>query len=175
MARLRKFTAYRRVERAYTRISKYKKKSFVKSRPAIVISKYDMGNQKGKFKYEMYLASKQTLQIRHNALEAARQSANRLLEKKIGVDNYYFKLLVYPHHILRENPLASGAGADRTSMGMMLNFGKTISTAVRLKEGQNLFMLRFNDPSKLEIAKEALKRASMKLPFCYRIVYAKGF
>lgn len=169
MARLRKFTAYRRLERAYTRISKYRKYSFVRSRPNSVISKFEMGNKHSSgFNYELYLVSKSDLQIRHNALEAARQSANRLLEKTFGKEGYFFKLMVYPHHVLRENPIASGAGADRLSTGMAQSFGKPISTAARIHEHQRMFMLRFNDKAKLDVAKEALERASKKLPTsCY--------
>ena len=46
---------------------------------------------------------------------------------------YFFQLRIYPHHILRENPLAAGAGADRMSTGMKCAFGKPISVAARVK------------------------------------------
>jgi len=170
MARLRKNCAYRRLERPYTRISKYRKKSFVRSRPNIVISRYEMGNNKADFKYHMYLVAKGEVQIRHNALEAARQTANRLLERTFGKENYFFKLLVFPHHILRENPLAAGAGADRLSTGMKMSFGKTIATAARVKLNQKLYKVGFNDKTKANTVKTALERASKKLPVkCYII------
>jgi len=164
MARLRKNCAYRRLERAYTRISKYRKKSFVRSRPNIVISRYEMGNGKAKFDNEMFLVAKGNIQIRHNALEAARQTANRLLERTFGKENYFFKLLVFPHHILRENPLAAGAGADRLSTGMKMSFGKTIATAARVYEGQRIYQVKYNDKTKADVVKKALERASKKLP-----------
>ena len=172
MAKLRNAPAYRRLERPYTRISKYKKKSFVKSRPNMVISKYDMGNVKNAYIYTLYLASNEDIQIRHNSLEAARQTATRLLEKEFGVDGFYLKLLLFPHHILRENPLASGAGADRLSTGMAGSFGKVISTAARIHAGQHIFRVQFNDKNKFEIAKKALHKAAKKLPKSCTIVNA---
>lgn len=164
MARLRKFIAYRRIERAYTRISKYKNKSFVRTRPSIVISKYEMGNPKIDFPYQLDLVSNQSIQIRNNALESARQTANRMIEKNFVKDTYFLKLLVFPHHILRENPLAGGAGADRLSTGMKHAFGKPIGTAARIHEGQTIFRISFSDKNKADIAKRALHRASTKLP-----------
>ena len=136
MARIRRANSYRRLERPYTRISKYKKKAFVKVRPNINIVKYDMGNAKKKFPYQVQLVSKANVQIRHNALESARQTSNRVLEKTLGKNAYHMKIRTFPHHILRENPLASGAGADRMSTGMKKAFGKAISAAARIKKGQ---------------------------------------
>ncbi len=52
--------------------------------------------------------------------------------------DYKFKIKVYPHHHIRENPLASGAGADRMSTGMKKSFGKVIGLAARVKEGQEV-------------------------------------
>ena len=69
----------------------------------------------------------------------------------------------YPHHILRENPLASGAGADRFSTGMKKSFGKPIGQAVRLKKGSILFEVKV-DKNNLKLARTALKRAASKLP-----------
>ena len=109
MARIRKFCAYRRIERPYTRKSKYKEKSFIKANPVSKIVRYDMGNKKKKFTNRIRLISKINLQIRHNAIESARQTTNRHLEKYVGKTNFFFKIPIYPHHVLRENPLAAGA------------------------------------------------------------------
>jgi large subunit ribosomal protein L10e len=163
MARIRKFAAYRRIERPYTRVSKYKKKSFIKAKPRHNIVRFNMGNLKKKFEYNLTLKAKSNLQIRHNAIESARQSSNRLLEKNIGPNDYALKIQVYPHHILRENPVAAGAGADRFSTGMSHSFGKPMSVACQIKKGQTIFNLGVNK-SKLELAKTALKRIQHKLP-----------
>ena len=162
MARLRKFAAYRRLDRPYTRVSKYKKKSYVKALPRHIIVRFNMGNLTKKFQYTLDLKSKGDLNIRHNALESARQSSNRLLEKVLGKE-YRLQMVVYPHHILRENPLAAGAGADRFSTGMSHSFGKPHTVAARIKKGQTIFKLSV-DKGKIVTARDALKRIQHKLP-----------
>ena len=126
MARLRKFKAYQRLERPYTRISKYNKKNFVRGGyPHMKVIKFDMGNIKGEFDTVLRLNSTRAMNVRHNALEAARITSNKMLDTRIP-KNYHLKIKTYPFHILRENPLASGAGADRMSTGMKKSFKKTI-------------------------------------------------
>ena len=163
MARLRKFCAYRRIERPYTRTSKYKQKSYIKAQPKHIIVRFDMGNPKKTYDYTLELKSKSDLQIRHNAIESARQSSNRMLEKTIGTNEYAFKVMIYPHHILRENPLAAGAGADRFSTGMSHSFGKPISVAAQVKKGQTMFRLQVNKQN-LKIGRDALRRCQHKVP-----------
>lgn len=113
------------------------------------------------------------MQIRHNALEAARVFANRYLVKNVGRNNFYLKIRVYPHHVLRENKIASGAGADRVSSGMRHAFGKAIGTAARVKAGQRVMSVWVEEQN-FELAKEALKRASYKISSPTRIVVDKG-
>ena len=86
MAALRKASAYSKKRVVpYTRISKKKSKSYIKSVPAQKIVKYTMGNQSGfkdgKFPYKLTLVTDENIQIRHNALEACRQYVNKKLEK----------------------------------------------------------------------------------------------
>jgi large subunit ribosomal protein L10e len=122
-----------------------------------------MGDLSKNFDCTVQLCSNSDLQIRDNALEAARQTSNRVLTKKIGKDGWKEKIRVYPHHILRENPLASGAGADRMSTGMARPFGKPIGIAARIMKGQVIFEIETSKQHVL-IAKEALRRAATKLP-----------
>jgi len=168
MAKKRKFCAYRALERPYTRFSKYKKMSYVKAKPVCRIVRFNMGSTKKTFKYMLRLISKGDLHIRDNAIESARLTANRLLEGSLGKFGFRLKIMAYPHHILRENPLAAGAGADRMSTGMKCSFGKTIGVAARVRKDQPLFTLEVNKPA-LDTAKLALKRASTKLPSSYII------
>jgi large subunit ribosomal protein L10e len=169
MSKIRKFCAYRRIERAYTRRSKFTKKAYVKANPSIKIVRFEMGDGKKKFDYTLNLASKTDLQIRHDSIESARQTSNKLLEADVGKNDYFLRVMIYPHHILRENPLAAGAGADRMSTGMQKSFGKPMGMAARVKQGQTVFQLKLNKQH-LEIGKRALKRASYKLPCSYRVV-----
>ena len=173
MVKLRKFTAYRALERPYTRISKYKKKSFIKTTPNIKVVRFKTGNLTKKFPYSLHLVSKGGLQIRDAALESGRQSANRVLELTLGTGGYFMQLRLYPHHILRENPLAAGAGADRFSTGMQRSFGKPIGSAVRIKPGQKLVTVSVNKQHR-ELAKKALDRFRKKIPGSYLIQMEKS-
>src|SRR3989344_1053213 len=170
MVRLRKNSAYQNLERPYTRISKYTKLNYVRGgRPAMKIVKFDMGNPRKNYDSTFQLLSNRSMNIRQNSLESARMTSNRLLEKTIGDGEYHLRVKVYPHHVLRENPLASGAGADRMSTGMKLSFGKSIGTAARVMEGQALMELRVNKTN-IKVAREALSRAAKKFPCSCRIV-----
>jgi large subunit ribosomal protein L10e len=163
MAKLRKACAYRRLERPYTRKSKYRKLSFIKSSPASKIVRFEGGNLSKKFETNVDLVSKEALQIRNNAIESARQTSNKLLEKNLGKTGFRMSIRIFPHHMLRENPLAAGAGADRMSTGMAHSFGKVIGSAARIKEGQALMTVSV-DKQNILVAKQALKRASYKFP-----------
>ncbi len=166
MAKLRKWCAYRTIERPYTRFSTVRKKAFVKSRPGKKVIKFDMGDLKGgenQFPITLQLITKDAAQIRTNAIEAARISALKLLEKTYGRQGFYFRIQAVPHQAIRENPLAAGAGADRLSTGMKHSFGKIIGTAAQVEVGKVLMSIslpREGEP----IARTALKRASQKLP-----------
>jgi large subunit ribosomal protein L10e len=163
MAKLRKFAAYRRIERPYTRMSKYRELNYVRGNPHQVISQFDMGNKTRKFDYDVKMTSKESLQIRQNAIESARQICNRDLETKLGKDNYHMVIKMFPYHILRENPLASGAGADRMSTGMQKAFGKTIGRACQVYAGKELIVISTNKEG-IAVAKVALRKATTRLP-----------
>lgn len=168
MAKLRRARAYRKLERPYTRKSKYRKLSYIRSSPTCKVVKFDMGNKTGQFDYKLELLSGADIQIRHNALEAARMAVNRLMEKRAGRNLFHFKIRVYPHHMLRENPLASGAGADRMSTGMAFSFGKVIGIAARVKRGQPILEINCNK-AQIESAKVAFKRAIPKFACGMRV------
>lgn len=166
MAKLRKWVAYRTVERPYTRWSKARKKAFVKSRPGKKVIKFDMGDLKGgkdQFPLRLQLISKDLVQVRANAIEAARITALKLLEASLGRGGFYFKINMVPHHVLRENALAAGAGADRLSTGMKHSFGKTIGTAARVEIGKVLMELYLPE-DKEALGRAALNKSSKKLP-----------
>ena len=166
MPKLRRSRAYRRIERPYTRISKFKKKSFIRISPPRKITRFQMGE--GTHKYSLDLISKANIQIRQEAIESARQTSLRWLEKNLPKSGFFFRIRKYPHHILRENPLAAGAGADRVSTGMKQSFGKPIGVALQLKEGEKLFTVSV-DESGVDDARKALKRATKKMPCSFTI------
>ena len=168
MARIRKAVSYRPVKRAYTRYSKFKQKSFVKTRPVCRVVRFDMGNVKRKYDYVLHLVSKQSIQIRDNALESARLAGNRILEKNLGKEGFHLQVRKFPHHILRENPLAAGAGADRMSTGMAHSFGKIIGIAAQVKKGDEVYTLKVKKEN-IALARRAMKKISLKLPKQYKI------
>ena len=172
MATVRKFVAYRKLERPYTRFSKFRVKNFVRARPVCKVPRFDMGDDTKIYDYQLDLISKADLQIRDRAIEAARQTSNRHLEENLGKNEFKFKVMIYPHHVLRENPLASGAGADRLSTGMAHSFGKPIGIAAQVRKGKSLFRL-FCQAKHLELAKHALKRAQFKVPCSCRMEIKK--
>lgn len=163
MARLRKFVSYRSIERPYTRTSKFRKKAYIRGLPNCKIVRFDMGNVKRDYDITLHLVAKQSVQIRHEAIEAARLTSHRLLDRKIGKQNFHLRIRMYPHHVLRENPLAAGAGADRFSTGMAHAFGKVQGIAAQVKKGKEMMTLRVNKEN-LRLGRTALKRASYKLP-----------
>jgi len=168
MARLRKFLCYRDYKRAYTRFSKYKNLCYIRARPPNRISRYTGGTQE-KYQYNVHLLPRVNLQIRDASLESARQSANRTLEKVLAKAGYFIQMRVYPHHVLRENPLASGAGADRLSTGMAHNYGKPIGIAAQVKKGQPIFTVKTTKEN-IALARTALKKASYKIPCTCSII-----
>jgi len=173
MAKLRKGRSYRKLKRPYTRISKFRNKSFVRMDPHIKITRFVMGDPNKKFGYTLYLIAKNSLQIRQEALESARQISNRILEGRIGKSGFLFRVRAYPHQVLREKPMATGAGADRTSTGMAAPFGKPIGVAARVLKGDAVFEVQV-DEQNLDVAKKALKEASYKLPLTYQITVQKN-
>ncbi|MEM7825995.1 MAG: 50S ribosomal protein L16 [Candidatus Aenigmatarchaeota archaeon] len=164
---LRPGRTMRKIERPYTRVSKkVPRKSYVVGVPYPKTHQFEMGI-KGDYDLTLYLVPKNEVQIRDNALEAARVVAHKFLEKRLG-SNYFFKILVYPHHVLREKPIATGAGADRYSRGMKLAFGKPVGTAVQCKKGERIMMLKINKQN-LETGKQALRKAGLKISAPVRI------
>jgi len=154
----------RKLERPYTRISIRKpRKSYVVGVPYSKIHVFEMGNREKAFDTKLWLVAGASVQIRDNALEAARVVSNKLLEKRLGPENYFLKVLVFPHHVLREHSLATGAGADRFSSGMRKAFGKPSGRAVQIRRGQEIMCLKLNKKD-LNIGRDALKRANTKLP-----------
>ncbi|MDP3035791.1 MAG: 50S ribosomal protein L16 [Methanobacteriaceae archaeon] len=153
--------------RAYTR------RDYIRKIPGSRIVQYDMGNLSAEFPISVSLAVKAPTQIQHNALEASRIASNRFMQRKAGRMGYHLKIRVYPHHIVRENPMATGAGADRVQDGMRKAFGKAVSSVAIVKKNQKIITIQTNKKNFLD-AKEALRRAAMKFPVSCRVVIDKG-
>ena len=166
MARIRKGVAYRKLERPYTRKSKYRTKNFVRAFPHNVIVRYVMGAPQKTFKHQYVLIAKTDVQLRSNSLEAGRQVAIKYLETTVGKVGFTLQLRKFPHHVLRENALASGAGADRLSTGMKQSFGKVIGIAAQTHKGDIVYEVHSDNEA---ACKEALRLIKTKLPNSYSI------
>jgi large subunit ribosomal protein L10e len=155
----------RKPAKMYRNISKkaYTRREYMGGVPGSKIVQFEMGNLSQEFPTEVDLVVEESCQIRHSALEAARITANRRLMKDVGRSNFHFKVRVFPHHVLRENKQATGAGADRVSEGMRLAFGKAVGTAARVEANQRI-MTVYSTPQYLEKIKDALNHAGHKLP-----------
>ena len=175
MARLRPGRCYREIKKpAYTRAARrVQKKNFIGSIPPIRIRKFDMGNPHNNYDYTIAIVSKGPVQIRQEALEAARINANNVISKRIEKKGYFMRVVPYPHHILRENKMLTGAGADRMQTGMGSKpFGKTIGRAARVSKGEMVLFAKIFEKD-LDVVKKAFLRARNKLPGDYEIVVSK--
>jgi large subunit ribosomal protein L10e len=168
MAGLRKGHCYSPITRAYTRHSRVKAKNYIKAIPILKVVRFDMGDSKKNFEYEVNLVSNNDHQIRHNALEATRQTINRRMYSKLGPKGYFLRLNLYPYHILRENKMLGGAHADRLQTGMAHSFGKAVGLAAQSKKDTAIFTAKV-DKNNIEHAKEALSLAKPRMPGKYRI------
>ena len=145
----------------------YTRRKFIGGVPNNRILSFHSGNRRaaetGGFPVVLELRANNDCQIRHTALEAARVISNSTIRNEAGPQGYALRVHTYPHHVLRENKQATGAGADRVSQGMRCAFGKNVGTAARVRRGQRVVSLHVN-PEHYLIAKDALRKAGMKFP-----------
>jgi large subunit ribosomal protein L10e len=153
-------------QKPWTRVSqRTPRRSYVKGVPVSKIHQFEMGGvaEQGTFPLIYHLVAGQDVQLRSNCMEAARTICSGFLQKNLGEKGFFMKIRKYPHHVLRENPLATGAGADRFSQGMRRSWGNPIGQAARLMKGEKILTIRL-PAGRDELAKEALDRAAKKLP-----------
>lgn len=171
---LRKASAYSKKKVVpFTRVSKKRQKSFIKTVPPQKIVKFSMGNQslvdQGKLTKILRVVSEENAQVRHNALEACRQYINKKLDKTLA-GQYYFKVVPFPHHIQRENKMLTGAGADRMQTGMQLSFGKSIGKAAIVKPGTELFVIAVPDEKAVVYIRKIIRQVKTKLPCRTKVI-----
>ena len=140
----------------------YTRKQYIKGKPQIKIAKFH-GGKPGDFDFCVQLLINEKIQIRHMAIESARLAANKTLEKVTGETGYSSRLRIYPHILLRENKMIATAGADRLQEGMRRAWGKAVSLAARVNQGQCIMEMNVKKEH-VEAAKKALSGACVKLP-----------
>ncbi len=153
---------------AWARVSQRKpRKSYVKGAPRPKVRQYNMGTDK-RFELEAVLSPTHDIQLRDNQLEAARQAANKFLEKNL-VDNFFMSMVAYPHLVIREHSALGVAGADRISKGMKRAFGKPKGRMARVRADQAVFRARIMSKD-VRVLKEAFRRAQLKMSGTFNIV-----
>ncbi len=171
MATLRRAKCYRRIKRAYTRKSKFNKLSFVKAIPPLKIIRFTMGDQRKSRPYRLSLISLQDIQLRQNSIESARVFINKHLHDNLGL-NYFFRILIYPHHVLRENRMLTGAGSDRMQKGMQRAFGSPVGIASQVRNGQKIFEVQL-DEKDVNIGRRLFKKVTARLAGHYSVTVEK--
>src|ERR671933_1558990 len=144
-----------------TRGMPYVRREYIAGKPQLKIARFSSGQASNNYDYKIELIATEKIQVRHNALEAARLAANKRMAQA-GETSFFSMLRIYPHVILRENKMIATAGADRLQEGMRRAFGKSTGLAARGKPGQVVFEARVA-ASNLKLAKEGFKIASSKL------------
>ena len=135
-----------------------------------------MGNasafQQGKHIYSVSLIAEERVQLRDNAIESCRTLIVKDLERDVpGL--FYFVIKVYPHHILRENKTAAGAGADRLSTCMSHSYGVVVGRAARVIPRQDIFFITCANEKAARIARAALVDIKPKLPCATQVIFEK--
>jgi large subunit ribosomal protein L10e len=169
---LRPARCYRELKRAYTRVSKrVLSKNYIKAAPQHHrIQRFILGDVKADYEKVAYIIAVEKVNIRDRALEACRQKIVKALNPIRG--KFCLILRVYPHHILRENKMATGAGADRISQGMSHAFGKPIGRAARIKRPTVLYEIRYNGNAE-DLIKKAFNKIKPKLPCDIKLEFKK--
>ena len=122
----------------------------------------------GKLKTIIKILSAEPIVIRDNAIEASRQYIHKIFEENL-LGNYYLEVKVHPHHILRENKMLTGAGADRMQTGMAHSFGSTVGRAAIISKNHEIFLVAVNGEKARKIVFEALSGIKAKLPCSVKI------
>ncbi len=175
---LRKALAYsKKKARPYTRNSRKKDKSYIKTIPFSKIVKFSGGNQKdyeeGKHEYTVTLVAEEWSQIRDNSLEACRMLITKQMDEH-ALGQYFIQVKVHPHHLLRENKSAAAvAGADRISTGMTQAFGVVIGRAAIVGAGHPIFFLSCTNDKVARVARDSLEMVKSKVPCKTKILFEK--
>jgi len=155
----------------FTRKSSVKNKAYIKTIPPKIITKFSMGKDDlSKFKHRLTLVSCENAQLRQNAIESCRQYLHKELDERF-MNQYFFKIFPYPHHIQRENRMITGAGADRMQTGMQLSFGVSMNIAAIIKPEDKIFLIAVSNEKAVIFTREILNKIKSKLPCRTRIEY----
>ncbi len=137
--------------------------------PGSKIRRFTMGNTSKEFSHRIKMITLKDCQIKHNALESGRIASMRHLEKNLTRKDFMLKIKPYPHEVLREHKRVNVAQADRFQEGMKMAYGKPAAVAARMKKRQDIFLIEI-DKQDIQTAREALRKASHKMPVKVKIL-----
>jgi large subunit ribosomal protein L10e len=139
----------------------YVRREYIAGKPQMKIARFSSGLAGNNYDYKLDLIATEKMQLRHNALEAARLAANKRMAQ--GGETSFFSILrIYPHILLRENKMIATAGADRLQEGMRRAFGKSTGLAARIRPGQVIYEAYVTEAN-LDLAKDGFKMAASKI------------
>jgi large subunit ribosomal protein L10e len=144
-----------------TRGMPYVRREYIAGKPQMKIARFSSGLPGNNYDYKLELIATEKMQLRHNALEAARLAANKRMAQA-GETSFFSMLRIYPHVILRENKMIATAGADRLQEGMRRAFGKSTGLAARITPGQVIYEAYVTDAN-VDLAKDGFKMAASKI------------
>jgi large subunit ribosomal protein L10e len=144
-----------------TRGMPYVRREYIAGKPQMKIARFSSGLAGNNYDYKLELIGTEKMQLRHNALEAARLAANKRMAQ--GGETSFFSILrIYPHVLLRENKMIATAGADRLQEGMRRAFGKSTGLAARIRPGQVIYEAYVTEAN-LDLGKDGFKMAASKI------------
>lgn len=174
---LRKASTYsKKKARPFTRISRKKSKAYIKTVPSNKLAKYHQGSpadfSAGNHDFMITLVAEERAQVRDNALESCRMYLTKILDEG-ALGKYYMEIKAFPHHMLRENKLSAGAGADRLSTGMTHSYGIIIGRAALVSPGKVIIAISCADEKTAKLARDTLIKIKAKLPCSARVKFEK--
>ncbi|KAL0236873.1 hypothetical protein PCE1_000270 [Barthelona sp. PCE] len=171
----------RRPARCYRYIKNkpYCKGKYCRSGPDTRIRQHECGNKKAApdmFPKTLMLISMEKENVTSNALEACRTCANRYLVKYCqgGRTGFALRLQSFGIFLNRINKTLSCAGADRLQSGMRGAYGRPHERIDRVYPGKIIMSVRVKEGD-VDIAKEAFRRARMKIAGRQKIVVSKNY
>ena len=140
----------------------YTRKEYISGAPSLRVSRFTLGKPSESLNRGYLLEATEDGLIGHGALEAARVAANKVLQDALGENNYFLRIIPFPHLVVRQHRFLAQAGADRLSQGMKRAYGKPTDLAAKVRIGDAVMEVRVGDVDP-KIVKEALRLASSKM------------
>jgi len=146
----------------------YTRKEYIAGSPTPKISRFTLGKPDQSFSNIYLLEAEEDGIIRHGSLEAARVAANKVLQDALGENNYFLRIIPFPHLVVRQHRFLAQAGADRLSQGMKRAYGKPTNLAAKVRMGDPIMEIRVANADP-RLAKEAFRLASSKMSLRFRM------